>query len=231
MYLYTTASFSPYDEIRMPVTLPTKSQRAPLKTRSKHQERTEATQAKLLVAAQDVFTRDGFANARLEQIAVEAGYTRGAIYAHYKSKEDLFLALLEQRVQASITEFTRLMETQQSKEDKIKVLRAMLVRKASDKSWAMLGLEFKLFALRQPKLKARLQRLMSMLHSTSKRESFRGIFGDLKPKEMHAFERRMALVGSVMSAAVLESHFRPELLSGKNMDAVLEEVFEALVRV
>ncbi len=215
----------------MPVKVPAKTSKTPLRVRSKHQERTEATQAKLLVAAQDVFIRDGFANARLEQIAIEAGYTRGAIYAHYKSKEDLFLALLEQRVQASIAEFSRLMETQESKEDKMNVLRAMLVRKASDRSWAMLALEFKLFALRQPKLKARLQRLMSMLHSTSKRESFVGVFGDLKPREMHAFERRMALVGAVMSAAVLESHFRPELLSGKNMDAVLEEVFASLVRV
>jgi AcrR family transcriptional regulator len=201
------------------------------KTRSKHQERTEATQAKLLAAAQDVFTRDGFANARLEQIAVEAGYTRGAIYAHYKSKEDLFLALLEQRVQASIAEFSRLVETHETHADKVKLLRAMLVRKASDKSWAMLVLEFKLFALRQPKLKVRLQKLMCMLHSTSTRERFLGIFGDLKPKEAHRVERRMALVGAVLSAAVLESHFRPELLSGKNMDAVLEEIFESLVRV
>ncbi len=210
-------------KMRMPV-------KGTLKVRSKHQERTEATQAKLLAAAQDVFIRDGFASARLEQIAIEAGYTRGAIYAHYKSKEDLFLGLLEQRVQASIAEFSKIVDTFEDNNDKVKQLRAMLVRKACDRNWAMLVLEFKLFALRQPKLKARLQRLMSMLHSTSKHEAFISIFGELKPKETRRIERRMALVGAVLSAAVLESYFRPELLSGKDLDAVLGEVFEALVR-
>ncbi len=202
----------------------------PTRVRSKHQERTEATQAKLLIAAQDVFTRDGFANARLEQIAIEAGYTRGAIYAHYKSKEDLFLVLLEKRVQASIAEYGHVLATYPEHEDRVKQLRAMLVRKASDKSWSMLVLEFKLFALRQPKLKARLQRLMSMLKSTSTRGSLSSVFGNLKPKEAHCVERRLALVGAVLSAAVLESHFRPELLSGKDLDAVLSELFEALIR-
>ena len=198
--------------------------------RTKHQERTEATQAKLLLAAQNVFTRDGFANARLEQIAVEAGYTRGAIYAHYKSKEDLFLGLLEQRVQASIAEFGNMIDKYSGHDERIKQLRAMLVRKASDKSWTMLVLEFKLFALRQPKLKARLQKLMSMLKSTTAKGSLCSVFGELKPGESRGVERRMALVGAIMSAAVLESHFRPELLSGKDLDAVLSELFEALIR-
>ncbi len=204
--------------------------KSPARPRTKHQQRTEATQAKLLLAAQDVFTRDGFANARLEQIAVEAGYTRGAIYAHYKSKEDLFLGLLEKRVQTSIAEFGHLMDKYPEHDDRIKQLRAMLVRKASDKSWSMLVLEFKLFALRQPKLKVRLQRLMSMLQSTSTRGSLSSVFGELKPKEAHRVERRLALVGAVLSAAVLESHFRPELLSSENLDEVLGEIFEALIR-
>lgn len=202
----------------------------PIRLRTKHQERTEATRAKLLSAAQDVFTRDGFANARLEQIAVEAGYTRGAIYAHYKSKEDLFLGLLEQRIQASIAEFGQMIDRYPDHDERLKQLRAMLVRKASDKSWTMLVLEFKLFALRQPKLKVRLQKLMSMLKSTTATGSLGSVFGELKPKESHRVERRMALVGAVMSAAVLESHFRPELLSGKDLDAVLSELFEALIR-
>jgi AcrR family transcriptional regulator len=200
------------------------------KPRSKHAARTEATQLKLLAAAQDVFTRDGYANARLEQIAVEAGYTRGAIYAHYKSKEDLFLALIEQRVQATRAEFERMIESRSTPEERLAGMRAMLIKKAADPSWAMLVLEFKLFALRQPKLKARLQRTIAMLHALPRPDSLSPLFGELKPREIRAIHRRLALLGSILTAAVLESHFRPELLSGKDLDAALGEIFEALVR-
>ena len=63
--------------------------------KNKHQIRTEETRAKILDAAEAVFSEKGFEKAQLEEVAARAGYTRGAIYAHYVSKEDLFLALME----------------------------------------------------------------------------------------------------------------------------------------
>src|SRR5580692_1795251 len=69
-----------------------------LKAKNKHQARTEETQAKILNAAEAIFSEQGFEKTQLEEVAARAGYTRGAIYAHYASKEDLFLALMEQRV-------------------------------------------------------------------------------------------------------------------------------------
>ena len=62
---------------------------------SRQQVRTAATRRKLLAAAEKIFARDGFEAARLAEIAALAGYTRGAFYAHFKSKEDIFFALLE----------------------------------------------------------------------------------------------------------------------------------------
>src|ERR1700688_3360248 len=58
-------------------------------------ERTEATKRKLLAAAKRIFAQEGFEAARLEDIAARAGYTRGAFYANFESKEDIFFALLE----------------------------------------------------------------------------------------------------------------------------------------
>src|SRR5580658_3485401 len=63
---------------------------------NKHQQRTEATRRALLDAARRIFARDGFEAARIEEIAGATGHTRGAFYAHFSSKEDLFFALLEQ---------------------------------------------------------------------------------------------------------------------------------------
>lgn len=54
---------------------------------------TARTRRRILEAASEVFSRDGIANATLEQIARQAGVTRGAIYWHYKGKQDLLQAL------------------------------------------------------------------------------------------------------------------------------------------
>ena len=54
-----------------------------------------------MLAAEQTFARDGYEAARLEDIAARAGYTRGAFYANFESKEDIFFALLEQWVGAA----------------------------------------------------------------------------------------------------------------------------------
>ena len=54
-----------------------------------------ATRETLLDAAETVFFEKGVARASLEQVAREAGMTRGAVYWHFRNKADLFRALLE----------------------------------------------------------------------------------------------------------------------------------------
>ncbi|MBL7034079.1 MAG: TetR family transcriptional regulator [Candidatus Delongbacteria bacterium] len=60
-------------------------------------EKADATRRKLLDAAAEVFSRCGFAASRLEDIAREAGVTRGAIYWHFTNKQDLLRNLMQQR--------------------------------------------------------------------------------------------------------------------------------------
>lgn len=61
--------------------------------------KTEAqkTRQHLLDAALEVFWRDGVTRASLQAIAQEASVTRGALYWHFKNKEDLFETLFEQQ--------------------------------------------------------------------------------------------------------------------------------------
>jgi AcrR family transcriptional regulator len=184
----------------------------------------------LIRAAEAIFTRDGFANAKLEDIAEHAGYTRGAIYAHYKSKEDLFLALFEQRAHTKTAAFRKLLEEPLPFDQRLKKFRAMFLKLACDRSWSLLILEFKLFALRQPKLKARLRRIQATLHATTREEFVTLLFGHVKPDAVHAIKRRMSLLSSIASAAMLESYFRPEVLGGGELEAVLGELFDAVVR-
>jgi TetR/AcrR family transcriptional regulator, acrAB operon repressor len=58
-------------------------------------EEASKTRQDLLDAALLIFSRVGFEAARLEDIASQAGVTRGAIYHHFGGKEELFIALLD----------------------------------------------------------------------------------------------------------------------------------------
>jgi AcrR family transcriptional regulator len=67
-------------------------------------ERKAQTRAALLEAAAKVYARRGFAGATLEEVAAEAGYSKGAVYGHFGSKENLLLALLGEHLAEEVAE-------------------------------------------------------------------------------------------------------------------------------
>jgi AcrR family transcriptional regulator len=124
---------------------------------SGQQARTLATRRRLLTAAEKTFARDGFEAARLEDIARLAGYTRGAFYAHFRSKEEIFFALLEDWVGQRIAEVNALLAKQESPAKRLRALRSHYAQIARDRRLLLLTLEFKLFAIRHPEAHARLR--------------------------------------------------------------------------
>jgi len=59
------------------------------------------TRSDLLTAAQHLISTKGYEAASVDEIAREAGYTKGAFYTHFDSKQDLFLAVMNERTKAS----------------------------------------------------------------------------------------------------------------------------------
>src|SRR5580704_19137668 len=91
--------------------------------RTRQTERTRATRRKLLDAAKRIFAQQGFEAARLEDIAAGAGYTRGAFYANFEDKEEIFFALLEEWVRERIESITAAMRRHNDPLEKLAALR------------------------------------------------------------------------------------------------------------
>src|SRR2546421_3415411 len=71
-------------------------------SRTPQRERRARTRAALLRAAGRVFAEHGFHRATLEAVAAGAGVSKGALFHYFPSKEQLFLALLEDRLGAGV---------------------------------------------------------------------------------------------------------------------------------
>src|SRR5277367_5777291 len=147
------------------------------KEKNKHQARTEETQSRILDAAQAVFSEQGFEKTQLEEVAARAGYTRGAIYAHYSSKEDLFLALMEHRVLTKFAAIRKVIEAETEVSKRPAIFKRWLATQLSDHTWGTLMLEFKLYALRRPQSREKLQHMYELMLKSSGNDFIGTLFG------------------------------------------------------
>jgi AcrR family transcriptional regulator len=141
----------------------------------KHEPKTQAeraaeSRARLIEAAEKIFARDGFQAAKLEEIASEAGYTRGAFYANFESKEELFIALIghetERRMAAAQRVVSNLTSQSSSQTARYQALKAGYLRSMTNQTWNVLFIEFKLFVLRHPDLKAQVTEMQTKAFAT-----------------------------------------------------------------
>ena len=83
------------------------------------------TREKLFEAAARVFEEQGIGGASIEAIAAAAGFTRGAFYSNFKSKDELIIAMLEDHVEQSILRIRDLLERHKNLADFIEALKTM----------------------------------------------------------------------------------------------------------
>lgn len=200
----------------------------PTATLSRQQVRTQETQARLLNAAEEVFLRDGYEAAQLEEIAATAGRSKGAVYTHFKSKEDLFLALFEHRTRSYIERFIGALQKCTTRRQSLEAFRAFYVDLVSDRAWPILTLEFKLFAIRHPESKERLRKAFEMTKATGDPSLHGQVFGTLDQSQRREIEVSLAALGPIVSGLILESHFEPHILSDEALRKLLGRIFDAL---
>jgi AcrR family transcriptional regulator len=96
------------------------------------QRRKQARPAELLAAALDCFVERGFAAAKLDDIAAQAGVSKGTLYLYFGSKEELFKAVIQQGILPVLDEGDALLA--QHEGDARSLLQTMLLR-----WWQMVG--------------------------------------------------------------------------------------------
>src|SRR5262245_40857387 len=85
----------------------------------------DETRDKLFEAAARVFEEQGTGGASIEAIAAEAGFTRGAFYSNFASKEELIIAMLEDHVEQSIRRNLDLLAQHKNLDDFLDALKSM----------------------------------------------------------------------------------------------------------
>ena len=120
-------------------------------------ERQAQTRTDLVDAAERLFTRQGFHATSLDQVADDAGYTKGAVYSNFASKEDVFFAVYERRVDRYLPEVRRtLAETADTREALLALTAAHSARREREPDgWLCVFLEFWTHVLRHPEHRER----------------------------------------------------------------------------
>jgi AcrR family transcriptional regulator len=115
-------------------------------------EQTERNRALLLAAARQVFLERGYHGASVDQIADEAGFSTGVVYSQFDGKADLFLTLLEARIEQRAAGNARAVETLAGDAGIARLLEHAASVDRAEPDWGLLVIEFRVHAARDPKL-------------------------------------------------------------------------------
>ena len=200
-----------------------------VKTASKHELKTRETRAQLLKAAETIFIRDGYAGTELGEVAALAGRTKGSIYAQFKSKEDLFLALIEEQSLRYRAEMEEALAESTTVEGNIAALRNFYLRRAEDQVWSILLLEFKMFAMRHPESKKRLQLHQAELLDEKRIARFLGAAA--KGKDAISRVTAVLTMHPLISALVLEAQLGTIFEDKTVLKKVIVRILDTLLDV
>ena len=141
------------------------------------------TREKLFEAAAKVFEEQGIGGASIEVITAAAGFSRGAFYSNFDSKDELIIAMLEDHVAQSITRIHELLAKHRNLADFIDELKTMDRTQQDPLGRSpLLHMEMILFVARAEKrrpelakrLRARRKLIVEIVESTAKSDPVKG---------------------------------------------------------
>lgn len=130
------------------------------RTRLTREQSRDQTRERLLDAALAIFMKKGFVGASVEDIALAAGYTRGAFYSNFSGKAELLVELLRRDHEAMQGDLRAIFETESTREDMEARVTAYYSRMPQDNKGFLLWVEAKLLAARDARFRTRFNAFM-----------------------------------------------------------------------
>jgi AcrR family transcriptional regulator len=133
---------------------------------SRPRRRRAHTVERLLDAALETFAEVGFAAASVEDICSRGGFTRGAFYSSFRTKEELFGALFERETARNLTRAEEQLTGIEHEADPVTAaVERCLATFRADRTWVLVHTEYALHAARHPEAAAALRRHAEHLHN------------------------------------------------------------------
>jgi AcrR family transcriptional regulator len=130
-----------------------------MKKRLTRAEKRERTHEELLLAAEKLFVERGFHATSVDEIAFEAGYTKGAVYSNFESKEDLFFAVYERRADRGLAEVEQILSENGPAAGLELLASDAAQRRGRDDGWLAVYFEFWAHVVRRPELRQRFAKI------------------------------------------------------------------------
>jgi AcrR family transcriptional regulator len=195
------------------------------------ERRRQQTRDYLLAAAAQVFAERGFHGATLDEVAAVAGFTKGAVYSNFKSKDDLFLGLLESRYQSAMSSLRADLESAAQPHQASDFLSRIAedLHDAAAEHWGMLYQEFLVYAMRHPQARRKLAELEradveSLAEIIAAERDRHGI------KDEHSVEQTARFVVALMRGLFTMSLIDTAAVDDALVSAVLDFLERALTR-
>ncbi len=184
-----------------------------LKSTPHKQERALATRRDLIEAARTIFARDGYESARVEDIAAAAKKTRGAFYANFHDKEDVFFAIFEADLLREEGKIQAALAAAPSEEEKVNRLADHLAEILDDRQRLLLILEFKMYVIRHPQKRRRLNQLYSEMCLRCGMTKISSLMPELGEEDLEERRRLTTEIGAAMDGLALNALFSPESIT------------------
>jgi len=189
---------------------------------------TDERTSQIISAAEDVFTKKGFAEARMDDIAEETGLSKGTLYNYFKSKDDLIIAILDRIFQREFRVFD---ETDFSNMNATETINLFVDTVAKDIKLMLrlmpIAYEFLALAFRnktvQKALKVYVNRYMNILVPIIENGIASGEFKEVDPREV-AIAMGAVLEGTILIWVYDKSLVDPEIHIRSGMKLLLEGV-------
>jgi len=139
----------------------------PTPRRLTREESRRRTRESLLDAAADVFGRRGYHAASVDEVAEAAGFSKGAVYANFASKAELFLALLDRRLERDAERWARIGESKRQRPEAGEGEEQSFARElGEERTWNLLAVECFLDAMRDDQVRGELAARYRRIRST-----------------------------------------------------------------